>query len=178
MLPSWEQAKQPEWSNESNSNILFFPYTDLYTYNFSLVNHLLETSAELLSEGRSKSFVVDISSTFVSRTRVFSSFLYRLFNNSAYKALITKYLYFILLHFGNILLHFGNILLHFGKSDFYFTTLWQIFYYTLASPIFLLAFQLFIHIKTLFTFNLKGCFKLIKILEFSNYHLNDCITVI
>jgi len=100
----------------------------------------LETLAELLFEGRSKSFVVDISSTFVSRTRVFSSFLYRLFNNSAYKALIIKYLYFILPHFGNILPHFGNILLHFGKSDFYFTTLWQIFYYTLASPIFSLAF--------------------------------------
>ena len=120
--------------------LYFFPYTDLYTYNFLLVNHLLETSAELLSEGRSKSFVVDISSTFVSRTRVFSSFLYRLFNNRAYNELIFRRLFFILPHFGNILPHFGNILLHFGKSNFYFTTLWQLFYYTLASPIFLLAF--------------------------------------
>ena len=94
---------------------IFFPYTDLYTYNFSLVNHLLEISAELLSEGRSKSFVVDISSTFVSRARVFSSFLYRLFNNSACNSLIFRFLFFILLHFGSILLHFGNILLHFGK---------------------------------------------------------------
>ena len=108
--------------------LYFFPYTVLSGYDFSLVNHLLETSAELLSEGRSKSFFVDISSTFVSRTRVFSSFLYRLFNNRACNELIFSGLIFILPHF-------GNILPHFGKSNFYFTTLWQLFYHTLASNI-------------------------------------------
>ena len=114
------------------SVLYFFPYTFFCAYNFSAVNHLLLPEVKVLFYVRSGAFVGWISSTFVSRTRVFSSFLYRLFNNSAYKALIIKYLYFILPHFGNILPHFGNILLHFGKSDFYFTTLWQIFYYTLA----------------------------------------------
>ena len=114
---------------------IFFPTRFFCAYNFSAVSHLLETSAELLSEGRSKSFVGNISSTFVSRTRVFSSFLYRIFNNRAYNGLIFSNLIFILPHFGNILPHFGNILPHFGKSNFYFTTLWQLFYHTLASNI-------------------------------------------
>ncbi len=125
----------PIQKSSSFFTLYFFPYTVLSGYDFSLVNHLLETSAELLSEGRSKSFFVDISSTFVSRTRVFSSFLYRLFNNRAYNWLIFSNLIFILPHFGNILPHFGNILPHFGKSNFYFTTLWQLFYHTLASNI-------------------------------------------
>ena len=119
----------------SMSIYIFFPTRFFCAYNFSAVNHLLETSAELLFEGRSKSFVVYISSTFVSRTHVFSSFLYRLFNNRAYNGLIFSGLNFVLPHFGNILPHFGNILPHFGKSNFYFTTLWQLFYHTLVSNI-------------------------------------------
>ena len=122
------------------SVLYFFPYTFFCAYNFSAVNHLLLPEVKVLFYVRSGAFVGWISSTFVSRTRVFSSFLYRLFNNRACNELIFKCLFFILPHFGNILPHFGNILLHFGKSDFYFTTLWQIFYYTLASPIFSLAF--------------------------------------
>lgn len=114
---------------------IFFPYTVFCAYNFSAVNHLLLTEVKVLFDVRSVTFFGWISSTFVSRTRVFSSFLYRLFNNRAYNKLIFSGLIFILLHFGNILPHFGNILPHFGKSNFYFTTLWQLFYHTLASNI-------------------------------------------
>ena len=108
------------------SVLYFFPYTFFCAYNFSAVNHLLLPEVKVLFY---------VSSTFVSRTRVFSSFLYRLFNNRACNELIFKCLFFILPHFGNILPHFGNILPHFGKSNFYFTTLWQLFYHTLASNI-------------------------------------------
>lgn len=117
------------------SDLYFFPYTVLYAYNFSVVNHLLLTEVKVLFYVRSGAFVGCISSTFVSRTRVFSSFLYRLFNNRACNELIFSGLIFILPHFGNILPHFGNVLPHFGKSNFYFTTLWQLFYHTLASNI-------------------------------------------
>lgn len=115
--------------------LYFFPYTVSCVYNFSAVNHLLLTEVKVLFYVRSGAFVGWISSTFVSRTRVFSSFLYRLFNNRAYNRLIFRCLFFILPHFGNILPHFGNVLLHFGKSNFYFTTFWQLFYHTLASNI-------------------------------------------
>ena len=117
------------------SVLYFFPYTFFCVYNFSAVNHLLLPEVKVLFYVRSGAFVGWISSTFVSRTRVFSSFLYRLFNNRACNELIFKCLFFILPHFGNILPHFGNILPHFGKSNFYFTTLWQLFYHTLASNI-------------------------------------------
>lgn len=137
------------------NQLIFFSLYDFYTYNFSVANHLLCTSAEHLFRTRNKSFVVNISSTFVSRTRVFSSFLYRLFNNRACNTFIFSVLFFILPHFGNVLLHFGNVLPHFGKSNFYFTTLWQLFYYTLASVIFLSLFNIYKRIKTLFTFRLK-----------------------
>ena len=110
------------------SVLYFFPYTVSCAYNFSAVNHLLLTEVKVLFYVRSGAFVGCINSTFVSRTRVFSSFLYRLFNNRACNELIFKCLFFILPHF-------GNILLHFGKSNFYFTTLWQLFYHTLASNI-------------------------------------------
>ena len=109
------------------SVLYFFPYTFFCAYNFSAVNHLLLPEVKVLFYVR--------SGAFVSRTRVFSSFLYRLFNNRACNELIFKCLFFILPHFGNILPHFGNILPHFGKSNFYFTTLWQLFYHTLASNI-------------------------------------------
>ncbi len=110
------------------SVLYFFPYTFFCAYNFSAVNHLLLPEVKVLFYVRSGAFVGWISSTFVSRTRVFSSFLYRLFNNRACNELIFKCLFFILPHF-------GNILPHFGKSNFYFTTLWQLFYHTLASNI-------------------------------------------
>ena len=109
------------------SVLYFFPYTVSCAYNFSAVKHLLLTEVKVLFYVR--------SGAFVSRTRVFSSFLYRLFNNRAYNKLIFSGLIFILPHFGNILPHFGNILPHFGKSNFYFTALWQLFYHTLASNI-------------------------------------------
>ena len=117
------------------SVLYFFPYTFFCAYNFSAVNHLLLTEVKVLFDVGSGAFVRCKSSTFVSCTRVFSSFLYRLFNNRACNELIFKCLFFILPHFGNILPHFGNILPHFGKSNFYFTTLWQVFYHTLASNI-------------------------------------------
>lgn len=117
------------------SVLYFFPYTVSCAYNFSAVNHLLLTEVKVLFDVRSVTFFGWISSTFVSRMRVFSSFLYRLFNNRAYNKLIFSGLIFILPHFGNILPHFGNVLLHFGKSNFYFTTFWQLFYHTLASNI-------------------------------------------
>ena len=107
--------------------LYFFPYTVSCAYNFSAVNHLLLTEVKVLFYVRSGAFVGWISSTFVSRTRVFSSFLYRLFNNRAYNGLIFRCLFFILPHFGNILPHFGNVLLHFGKTKVYFTTLWKLF---------------------------------------------------
>ena len=103
------------------SVLYFFPYTFFCAYNFSAVNHLLLPEVKVLFYVRSGAFVGWISSTFVSRTRVFSSFLYRLFNNRACNELIFKCLFFILPHF--------------GKSNFYFTTLWQLFYHTLASNI-------------------------------------------
>ena len=111
-----------------SSVLYFFPYTFFCAYNFSAVNHLLLTEVKVLFDVGSGAFVGCKSSTFVSRTRVFSSFLYRLFNNRACNELIFKCLFFILPHF-------GNILPHFGKSNFYFTTLWQLFYHTLASNI-------------------------------------------
>ena len=110
------------------SVLYFFPYTFFCAYNFSAVNHLLLTEVKVLFDVGSGAFVGCKSSTFVSRMRVFSSFLYRLFNNRACNELIFKCLFFILPHF-------GNILPHFGKSNFYFTTLWQVFYHTLASNI-------------------------------------------
>lgn len=117
------------------SVLYFFPYTVFCAYNFSAVNHLLLTEVKVFFNVGSGAFVGCKSSTFVSHTRVFSSFLYRLFNNRAYNGLIFRCLFFILPHFGNILPHFGNVLLHFGKSNFYFTTFWQLFYHTLASNI-------------------------------------------
>ena len=117
------------------SVLYFFPYTVFCAYNFSAVNHLLLTEVKVFFNVGSGAFVGCKSSTFVSRTRVFSSFLYRLFNNRAYNGLIFRCLFFILPHFGNILPHFGNVLLHFGKSNFYFTTFWKLFYHTLASNI-------------------------------------------
>lgn len=66
------------------SVLYFFPYTVSCAYNFSAVNHLLLTEVKVLFYVRSGAFVGWISWTFVSRTRVFSSFLYRLFNNRAY----------------------------------------------------------------------------------------------
>ena len=126
---------EPALQNRPVFLFYFFPYTVFCAYNFSAVNHLLLTEVKVFFNVGSGAFVGCKSSTFVSRTRVFSSFLYRLFNNRAYNGLIFRCLFFILPHFGNILPHFGNILPHFGKSNFYFTTLWQLFYHTLASNI-------------------------------------------
>ena len=108
------------------SVLYFFPYTFFCAYNFSAVNHLLLTEVKVLFDVGSGAFVGCKSSTFVSRTRVFSSFLYRLFNNRACNELIFKCLFFILPHFGK---YFTTLWQH-------FTTLWQIeflFYHTLAS---------------------------------------------
>ena len=126
---------EPALQNRPVFLFYFFPYTVFCAYNFSAVNHLLLTEVKVFFNVGSGAFVGCKSSTFVSRTRVFSSFLYRLFNNRAYNGLIFRCLFFILPHFGNILPHFGNVLPHFGKSNFYFTTLWQLFYHTLASNI-------------------------------------------
>ena len=117
------------------SVLYFFPYTVSCAYNFSVVNHLLLTEVKVLFYVRSGAFVGCISSTFVSRTRVFSCFLYRLFNNRACNELIFKCLFFILPHFGTVLLHFGTVLLHFGSLIFYFTTLWYRFYHILVPQI-------------------------------------------
>lgn len=117
------------------SVLYFFPYTVSCAYNFSAVNHLLLTEVKVLFYVRSGAFVGCISSTFVSRTRVFSSFLYKLFNNRAYNKLIFSGLIFILPHFGTVLLHFGTVLLHFGSLIFYFTTLWYRFYHILVPQI-------------------------------------------
>ena len=108
------------------SVLYFFPYTFFCAYNFSAVNHLLLPEVKVLFYVRSGAFVGWISSTFVSRTRVFSSFLYRLFNNRACNELIFKCLFF---YFTTLWQHFTTLWQH-------FTTLWQIeflFYHTLAT---------------------------------------------
>ena len=137
------------------SCLYFFPYTVIYAYNFSVVNHLLLAEVKVLFYVKSSAFVGYISSTFVSRTRVFSSFLYRLFNNRACSTLIIRVLFFILPHFGTVLLHFGTVLLHFGTLIFYFTTLWYRFYHTLALEIGSPIFYVFKQFGTFFTFDLK-----------------------
>ena len=130
------------------SVLYFFPYTVSCAYNFSAVNHLLLTEVKVLFYVRSGAFVGCISSTFVSRTRVFSCFLYRLFNNRACNELIFKCLFFILPHFGTVLLHFGSLI-------FYFTTLWYRFYHILVPQIEVFVFYVFKVFRTLFTFDLK-----------------------
>lgn len=108
------------------SVLYFFPYTVFRAYNFSAVNHLLLTEVKVFFNVGSGAFVGCKSSTFVSRTRVFSSFLYRLFNNRAYNGLIFRCLFF----------YFTTLWQHFTTLWQRFTTLWQIeflFYHTLAT---------------------------------------------
>ena len=116
-------------------SIYFFPYTVLYIYNFSVVDYLLFSEVNVLFYVKNSTFVGCISSTFVSRTRVFTNFLYRLFNNKGCSILIFKVLFFVLPHFGTVLPHFGTVLPHFGTLVFYFTTLWYHFYLTLVLEI-------------------------------------------
>lgn len=125
---------------------IFFPIRFLYAYDFSAANHLLLAEVKVLFYVKNSAFVGYISSTFVSRTRVFSSFLYRLFNNRACNVLIFCILFFILPHFGTVLPHFGTVLLHFGSLIFYFTTLWYRFYHTLALEI---GFPIFMFLNNL-----------------------------